>query len=176
MLETCVVFFMLIEGIFSSYCGSYIPKNAGTCTQYTNSSHICCFLRGSFQGYYHSMCFPFTREIYYKMGRSVKVNGYTYRLDCGEQRGALCGEVINPIMYKDCSVYSTSSNSCCFYEYRFKTEYEDHEEWDSDTNCLWLGTSAIGVMEYRNLRVICSSQNLKNYILKLIPLLLLVLF
>ena len=153
-----VYFIFLIIHLFqqtlASYCGSYIPYNGDSCWQYTNSSSICCFLRGNFEGNYHTMCYPFSRDIYYKMSRSVKINGYAYQLDCGQARGTLCGEVVNPISYKDCSIYSTKTNSCCFYKYKYK----DHRsgEYIEDTNCVWLGTSDIGEMSYNKLTVICN--------------------
>ena len=54
------------------------------------------------------------------MTRKVKINGYTYSVDCGESRGTLCGDVVNPVNYKDCSIYSKLDNSCCFYKYYYK--------------------------------------------------------
>ena len=152
-----VYFSFLIKLSISSYCGSYIPRDASSCAQYTTSDSICCFLRGNFEGNFHSMCFPFPRSIYYKMGRSVKINGYTFKLDCGSERGALCGDVVDPVSYKDCSVYSTSGNSCCFYTYDYKNpdENDTANPWLTETNCLWLGTSDIGMMQYKKLTVIC---------------------
>ena len=101
---------LIIKQSIQSYCGSYIPKDEGTCRHYTNLTEICCFLRGAFNGQYHSMCYPFSRATYYKLGRSVKINGFTYRLDCGSKRGATCGNVVNPKNYKDCGVYSNKKN------------------------------------------------------------------
>ena len=135
--------------VFSSYCGSYIPKDESTCDQFTNSSYICCFLTGNYEGLISSKCYPFFREDYYKLKREIEINGYVYKLDCGTKRGALCGEVVDPISYKDCGIYSKKGNSCCFYQY------------DDTANCVWLGTSDIGVMEYRGLKVICSGGYLK---------------
>lgn len=154
-----VIFALLLKYIYSSYCGSYIPYDASSCYQYTNSSSICCFLRGNFEGAYHTMCYPFSRDIYYKMSRSVKINGYSFNLDCGTSRGTLCGDVVDPKSYKDCSIYSTSGNSCCLYSYRYKNG--DDEEYSEDRNCVWLGTSAIGEMSYNKLSVICSGLSIK---------------
>ena len=139
-----LIFFLIliIKKSNESYCGSYIPKDEGTCRHYTNLTEICCFLRGAFNGQYHSMCYPFSRATYYKLGRYVKINGFTYRLDCGNQRGASCGDVFNPRSYKDCGVYSNKGNSCCFYSYYANST-------NNDTNCVWLGTSDIGVISYR---------------------------
>ncbi len=145
--------------ISTSYCGSYIPYDASSCYQYTNSSSICCYLRGNFEGSYHSMCYPFSRDIYYKMSRSVKINGYKFSLDCGMSRGTLCGEVVNPINYKDCAIYSTSDNSCCIYTYKYKNEGD--EDYQEDRNCVWLGTADIGEMKYQKLSVICAWKNIK---------------
>ena len=149
-----ITFLALINYIFTSYCGSYIPYDGSSCFQYTNSSSICCYLRGNFEGNYHSMCYPFSRDLYYKMSRSVKINDYTFTLNCGSQRGALCGDVVNPVSYKDCSIYSTKKNSCCFYKYKYLV----NEEWTEDTNCVWLGTSDVGEMSYNKLTVICGQR------------------
>ena len=68
-----MVFFAFIINIIflfyksnSSYCGSYIPYDGSSCWQYTNATSICCFLRGNFEGNYHTMCYPFSRDLYYK--------------------------------------------------------------------------------------------------------------
>ena len=106
------------------------------------------------------MCYPFNREIYYKMSRKVKINGYTYSVDCGESRGTLCGDVVNPVNYKDCSIYSKLDNSCCFYKYYYKTDNES-KDWEVETNCVWLGTGDIGEMSYKRLQIICG-----DYIMK----------
>ena len=159
-----ILFISLFESIINSYCGSYIPYDGDSCFQYTNSSSICCFLRGNFEGNYHTMCYPFSRDIYYKMSRTVKINGYSFSVDCGSSRGTLCGDIVNPVSYKDCSIYSTSSNSCCFYKYTYKnpkTSEDEEDEWETETNCVWLGTGDIGEMSYNKLTIICSSNFIK---------------
>ena len=166
-----IIFISLLSEILSSYCGSYIPYDGSSCFQYTNSSSICCFLRGNFEGNYHTMCYPFSRDIYYKMSRTVKINGYSFSVDCGESRGTLCGDIVNPVSYKDCSIYSKKSNSCCFYKYMYKNPEET--EWQTETNCIWLGTGDIGEMSYNKLTIICFSNYIK---LNLITLLLLFTF
>ena len=75
-----------------SYCGSYLPKDESTCDKYTNTSHICCHLTGKLYGTIQQMCYPFSREDYYKMSRSVGINGFDYKLKCGQTRGAACGD------------------------------------------------------------------------------------
>ncbi len=106
------------------------------------------------------------------MSRSVKINGYYFQLDCGQGRGTLCGEVVNPVSYKDCSIYSTKTNSCCFYKYRYKNHGDD--DYIEDTNCVWLGTSDIGQMSYNKLTVICNFRYL--YIKAILLFLSLILF
>lgn len=153
------IIFLSIRFCNNSYCGSFIPYNGDSCFQYTNSSSICCYLRGNFEGNYHSMCYPFSRKLYYKMSRHVKINGYLFTLDCGRKRGALCGDVVNPVNYKDCSIYSTTKNSCCFYKYRYKNPLDN--SYQEDTNCVWLGTPDIGQMDYNKLTVICKQNYYK---------------
>ena len=155
-----ILIFSIIQYISSSYCGSYIPYDGSSCFQYTNESSICCFLRGNFEGNYHTMCYPFSRDIYYKMSRKVKINGYTYSVDCGDSRGTLCGDVVNPVSYKDCSIYSKSGNSCCFYKYYYKAD-ENDTKYEEETNCVWLGTGDIGEMSYKRLQIICGEKILK---------------
>ena len=167
MYKSLIFLYITLSPILSSYCGSYIPKDESTCTHYTNSEQICCFLRGAFNGQYHSMCYPFNRATYYKLGRSVKINGFTYRLDCGSKRGATCGNVVNPKNYKDCGVYSNKKNSCCYYSYYANST-------SNETNCVWLGNSDIGIIAYTkevnqsngkkynsSLTVICNGKFLK---------------
>lgn len=161
------VLLSLISYSLSSYCGSYIPYSGSSCFQYTNTSSICCFLRGNFEGNYHTMCYPFSRDIYYKMSRSVKINSYTYSIDCGESRGTLCGDIVDPKSYKDCSIYSKKHNSCCFYEYKYKNPGE--EEYSTETNCVWLGTGDVGEMSYNKLKLICEGKYSKyKFVLLLI--------
>ena len=166
--ETLIIIFLisLLPLILNSYCGSYIPYDGSSCFQYTNSSSICCFLRGNFEGNYHTMCYPFSRDIYYKMSRTVKINGYSFSVDCGSSRGTLCGDIVNPVSYKDCSIYSKSDNSCCFYKYTYKNP--DETEWQTETNCVWLGTGDIGEMSYNKLTLICISNSLKLRILTIL--------
>ena len=161
-----IIYSSLFPFILNSYCGSYIPYDGSSCFQYTNSSSICCFLRGNFEGNYHTMCYPFSRDIYYKMSRTVKINGYSFSVDCGTSRGTLCGDIVNPVSYKDCSIYSKSDNSCCFYKYMYKNP--DEEEWSTETNCVWLGTGDIGEMSYNKLTLICFSNFLKLRILSIL--------
>ena len=165
-----IIFILLISMNLSSYCGSYIPYDGKSCFQYTNSSSICCFLRGNFEGNYHTMCYPFSRDIYYKMSRTVKINGYSFSVDCGNSRGTLCGDIVNPVSYKDCSIYSKRDNSCCFYRYMYKNP--DDEEWQTETNCVWLGTGDIGEMSYNKLTIICSSKYIRLSLILIILILL----
>ena len=160
---TEILFISLLHLNLASYCGSYIPYNGNSCFQYTNSSSVCCFLRGNFEGNYHTMCYPFSRKIYYKMSRKVKINGYEFSVDCGRSRGTLCGDIVNPVNYKDCSVYSKKDNSCCFYQYTYKEE----GKWLTETNCVWLGTGDIGEMSYKKLTLICSNSYIKLSFLSL---------
>ena len=132
-----------------SYCGSYLPKDETTCSQFTNSTYICCHLTGKLYGTVQQMCYPFSREDYYKMSRSVAINEFEYKLKCGSGRGASCGLIVNPKNYKDCSMYSEKSNSCCFYSYK------------GSTNCVWLGNSDVGTMKYKDLLLICKGEKIK---------------
>ena len=147
MLPLCYLLLIVIPPtIFTSYCGFYIPKDESTCDRFTNSSYICCHLTGHLSGAYHTMCYPFSREDYYKMSRSVGINGYQYKLNCGTRRGASCGKVVDPKSYKDCAIASKSKNSCCYYRYQ------------NTANCVWLGKSDVGTMKYKDLLVICGSR------------------
>ena len=139
-----------------SYCGSYLPKDESTCNKYTNTSHICCHLTGKLYGTIQQMCYPFSREDYYKMSRTVGINGFDYKLKCGQTRGALCGEIVNPRTYKDCSMNSVSKNSCCYYSYK------------GTTNCVWLGKSDVGTMKYKDLLLICDGSYLRYHCVMMI--------
>ena len=157
-----IFFLFLLKFSFSSYCGSYLPKDASTCDKFDTTESICCHLQGNFDGAPHSTCYPFRRDIYYTLSRSIELNGYRYKLNCGKKRGTSCGQIVNPQSYKDCSISSKKSNSCCFYRY------------GSQTNCVWLGTSDVGTMQYKDLLVICSESYLKySFVLTLFLLFLL---
>lgn len=142
----------LLSYIKSSYCGSYIPMDETSCDLYTNATSICCYLISFNQDdTFNSRCYPFYRANYYFMQRTVLINEYTYKLNCGSKRGASCGQIVDPVGYKDCGLYSTTDNSCCFYSYK------------ETTNCVWLGTSDIGTYSHLDtkgdkLLVICSSK------------------
>ena len=168
-----LIFIALLKLISNSYCGSYIPYDGSSCFQYTNASSICCFLRGNFEGNYHTMCYPFSRDIYYKMSRRVKINGYSFSVDCGSSRGTLCGDIVNPVSYKDCSIYSKSDNSCCFYEYKYRNN--ENETYQTERNCVWLGTGDIGEMSYNKLTLICSSKFMNYNIILLLLFFILIL-
>ena len=145
----------------ASYCGSYLPKDESTCDKYINTTYICCHLTSHLFGTVQSMCSPFSREDYYKMSRTISINNYDFKLKCGSTRGASCGQIVNPISYKDCSIYSKKSNSCCYYKYQ------------KQTNCVWLGKSDVGTMKYKELLVICegSFNTLNIYAILLLMLL-----
>ena len=74
---------------------------------------------------------------------------FEFKLKCGSGRGASCGLIVNPKNYKDCSMYSEKSNSCCFYSYK------------GSTNCVWLGNSDVGTMKYKDLLLICKGEKIK---------------
>lgn len=156
------IFNFLFYKIFTSYCGSFLPRHEASCTQFTNNSHICCYLLGAFDGEYHTMCYPFDLETYVRMPRNVRINGYNYQLFCGNSMGASCG-IENPKTYKDCSDYSKKGNSCCFYKYK------------TVTNCVWLGYGDIGKASYGDLTVICREMKIKLRVFSFF-LILLVLF
>ncbi len=105
------------------------------------------------------------------MTRTVKINGYRFSIDCGDSRGTLCGDVVDPKSYKDCAIFSKRSNSCCFYRYKYKNP--DDEEWQEERNCVWLGTGDIGEMSYKKLSIICRGNYLR---FKLVILLIIILF
>ena len=153
----------MISYAISSYRGSYIPKDESTCDKFTNSTSICCYLQGNFDGAPHSLCYPFERDFYYSLSRTVSLNSFRYKLNCGQKRGALCGQVVNPVTYKDCSIFSKSKNSCCFYTYK------------NTTNCVWLGTSSIGEMKYKDLTIICKGvvNRISKFLLTIIGIVLL---
>lgn len=154
-LYILIICLFVNKRVKSSYCGSYIPYSEGTCDSFTNDTFICCYLSGKYNGNYFNQCYPFERKEYYKLTRTIYFNGYEFSLDCGKKRGALCGDVVNPISYQDCGIYSTKKNSCCFYKYK------------STTNCVWLGSPDIGTFTdpVTNITVICSMNFIKlNFI------------
>ena len=140
----CIEFLLpifFLKFVYSSYCGSYIPKDESTCDRYTNTTYLTGHLSGTCQ----QMCYPFSREDYYRMSRTIAINNYDFKLNCGHRRGASCGTIVNQRSYKDCSIASKKSNSCCYYKYQ------------GSTNCVWLGKSDVGTMKYKDLIVICES-------------------
>lgn len=149
------MFYFILPIIKSSYCGSYLPKDETSCDKFTHSTNICCHLTGKLYGTIQSMCYPFVREDYYRMKRTVGINEFNFKLKCGNKRGASCGQVVNPVTYKDCSIYSESKNSCCYYTYK------------GTTNCVWLGNSNVGTMKYKDLLLICKGTFLQYWVVNL---------
>ena len=75
------------------------------------------------------------------------------------------------LVIKTAQFIAKKKNSCCFYKYTYKNPDED--DWQTETNCIWLGTGDIGEMSYNKLTIICFSNYMK---LNIIPLLLFFIF
>ena len=63
--------------------------------------------------------------------------------------GTTCGTIYSPKSYKDCSQFSLSTNSCCYYKYK------------NETSCLWLGKPFTGKVDYKGLELFCDSDFVK---------------
>jgi hypothetical protein len=110
-------------------CGVPDPKNSTDCTQHNNMFTYCCYMTSSNKS---NFCQPILPTKYQPSMSSWSVNGTNYGIKCDIKEGSMgspCG-VIGPKNYTDCTKYSTSKNSCCFYK---------NSTLDI-TYCFWMGT------------------------------------
>lgn len=140
-----VIFLLVLSNTYcqQSYCGSFVPMDLASCTAYSTNSQYCCLLRTYTNQYYDSMCYPIDPTQYMSLNGNIQLGGYSYQVDCGNSIGTDCGQVPEPISYKDCSIYSLNSNSCCYISYK------------NVTSCVWLGSPNTGKVEYKGLTIIC---------------------
>ena len=96
-------------------CGVASPKNSTDCTQQNSMLSYCCYLTRPLGA---SICQPISPLSYQTSITSWNLNGTNYSIKCDIKEGSTgspCG-VVGPNTYTDCTKYSTSSNSCCYYK------------------------------------------------------------
>lgn len=147
--------FIILRTSLCDFCGSYLPNGIGSCTIYNTPDQHCCLLTTFTNDLTSTLCYPIPFSQYLALKGQITLNGYSYTIDCGEGLGAICGNVPNPLSYKDCSQFSTVANSCCYYEYL------------SDTGCVWLGQPYLGELSTNGIKLICSTERLYLNILYL---------
>jgi hypothetical protein len=138
-------------------------KNSKCCflknvTDITGETNL-CYLVDNYSKYTND-----EDQIYY-------LNGVEFEIDCDtdssdKATGQLCG-IESPSNFTDCTKYSISGNSCCFYK-NFLT---------NSTSCFWLGrfTNIINVINNSsNCNVTCSATKLRYSFIYIILLLTLI--
>jgi hypothetical protein len=147
-----------------NYCGAFPPKDTTSCTNYNTDDTLCCRLYEYTNQLFLSMCYPIQKVDYLALNGEITLNGYHYFLDCGISQGTTCGTIFAPQSYKDCSQFSTSDNSCCYYKYK------------DDTSCVWLGKPDVGEIHSNGISLICDSTFLITYMARIIFMLFIVIF
>jgi hypothetical protein len=110
-------------------CGLPNPQHSTDCTQFNNMFTYCCYMTSLSKP---NFCQPILPTKYQTSITSWTVNDTSFGINCDIKEGSLgspCG-VVDPKNYTDCTKYSTSKNSCCFYK---------NSTLDL-TYCFWMGT------------------------------------
>ena len=143
---TLTIFFSLFSTYISpASCGSYLAVDSSSCIPYSTNTTLCCLLTANFQDIYISSCYAINYTDYFGLNDQIVLGNYTYEIDCGQVMGSTCGSITTPRSYKDCGQAGTTTNACCYYEYK------------NDTSCMWLGSPYVGQLEYNGLTLICNA-------------------
>jgi hypothetical protein len=98
-----------------TYCGQGTPTKKEDCTKYSDTFNYCCYMTPA--NGTANFCYNVAPTKFQTSMKTWNINGTNYGVDCGIQDGAMgtpCG-VVNPTIYTDCTRYSTTNNSCCYY-------------------------------------------------------------
>ena len=132
-------------------CESIVPLIIMDCSKASTQFDSCCFVR--INGLLSC------RSWGIKFKGTIKKNGLTYQ--CDNPRGSLCGPT-NPNSTKDCSAFSSPTNTCCYYKRNYLV---------GNTGCMWWGEGFKGMKSWNGFNLICSSYFLRiSYIFSFILL------
>ena len=111
-------------------CGVLNPSKQDDCTNSSDTFNYCCYLTSASST--GGFCQPISPTKFQVSMKTWTVNGTSYGIECGIEEGKMgtpCG-VVDPKNYTDCTKYSTTSNSCCYYNNpSLAVNY-----------CFWIGT------------------------------------
>ena len=168
-ISTKILFLMLLSTISifpeiaTYYCGSWLPKDQSSCEIYNTNTTLCCYLTTFSNSIYFNMCYQINMTDYLHLNNKISLGEYVFDVDCGAIMGTTCGTIDTPQSYMDCSQFSLSTNSCCYYKYK------------EDSSCVWLGKPYTGKVEYKGLELLCS-ENFHSLKYSLILLILMIFF
>lgn len=108
--------FLIYFNSVNSNCGSYLPRVASQCHEFTNEFHFCCLLTRFMDSFNYNVCHSIPRQEYPKFAESgfinLGVNNYT-QINCGEEIGSSCSKY-TPLVPDDCYNFNSSKSNCCF--------------------------------------------------------------
>lgn len=124
-LTSSIIILFLIKLVYPwQTCGSFIPKNAEECHQFSDIKQYCCFFTDNKHPYanfckYVNMAEYLTHSNY--TNNTYSSDGYlNMTISCGEtitqNQFQSCGTT-NVTEIEDCVGYNTPSSSCCYYNY-----------------------------------------------------------
>jgi hypothetical protein len=116
--------------VTNNACGVPNPTKKEDCFKSSDIFSYCCYLTPPTGA--GGICQPINPTKYQTSMKTWMVNGTSYGIDCGITEGAMgtpCG-VVEPKVYTDCTKYSTTNNSCCYYT----------NSTISVNYCFWMGS------------------------------------
>jgi hypothetical protein len=138
------------------------PNNANECNKFNDNINYCCFLspvENKTANNNDNLCYPIEITKYKGQG-TINYSRTTYHVNCGigsenfsldSSNVKKCG-ILNPLKAQQCYDFSTSTNSCCFFNN------------DGLSGCYYLGVKYFGSTKNENLELSCISNLLRfNY-------------
>lgn len=128
------------------------PKQDTECNRFNGKNYYCCFLT-PVEANTTNLCYPYEINSYTGQG-TINYAQITYNIKCGlgsenfsfESSGVkMCG-VLNPADEEKCFVFSTSTNSCCYFK---------HNEI---TGCYFVGAKFFGRTIIDDLLLSCQGE------------------
>lgn len=167
MLMILSILFMVIkiqstQNFTSNYtCTTTNPITPDACyNQTTNVGNLCCYIQGLQNYTTDKMCISIPSDSY--EGNSLTTyNNSEYSISCKTNNTstllASCGSS-NAQSKSDCSIRSSTVNSCCYYE-NISFTYANST---TSSGCYWLGTKYSGNIYWAGINLDCTG-NYINY-------------
>jgi hypothetical protein len=146
-IKFITIFAILLSYAVSSTtdCNNITPNIIMDCSSLSTLDNSCCFYKKDNASY----CMWWGSKY---RGTVVK-DGNIYQ--CDNPKGSSCGN-LNPSGVTDCNVFSSSTNSCCY----FKSSA-------GEVGCQWWGSYLKGTTEWNGRSMQCAANNIKNGVILL---------